>query len=109
MFPLKSMPEPRHPLHTQEWVDMVEQHYPGGYKQQFYRRQGKSTAQALAMLARAIEEPYKEFYIMDHYGTPEANRHLAELLRRCIDKLELQHMRVYQDKGRLCLMFGEKK
>lgn len=106
--PFKTM-KPRHPLHPQDWVDMLEAQYPGGYNQNFYRRQGKSTAQALIAIATAIQNPYTKVNIRDHYGTINANEHQLRMIEGMIDKLGLEHIKLGKIDNQHFIQFGEIK
>lgn len=86
---LKDMP--LHPLHTRKWLmAMLEQ----GEDVMLIRsrRTGKSTVQALTYIAKAISNPGKHIEVSDHFGTPEATRHLMMVTRNMVHALGLQHI-----------------
>lgn len=86
---LKDMP--LHPLHTRKWLmAMLEQGEDVVVIRS--RRTGKSTVQALTYIAKAISNPGKRIEVSDHFGTPEATRHLTMMMRSMIDVLGLQHL-----------------
>ncbi len=67
------------------------------------RRTGRSTAQALHLIAEAIENPRQPRRVTDHHRSTEADRHLLNLVRALVRKLELDHFRFSTDS----ISFGE--
>ena len=76
-----------HPLH-QDASDVLLAHI----EKEPYRLTGRSTAQALGYLSRAIKSPNTRVYIQDHHGTPQADRHLTDMISEMVQKLGLRHM-----------------
>jgi len=84
-----------HPLHTIEWLtDSIKG--TGTYPDPT-RRTGRSTAQALRLLAKAIETPHVKVYIKDHHGSEPAHRNLRYMMQGMAEKLGLEHMQFTQD------------
>ena len=54
------------------------------------RRRGKSTGLALQTLGYAILNPGKKVKILDHHGTRQADRHLANMIYKMVEDLKLQ-------------------
>jgi hypothetical protein len=57
-----------------------------------YRRRGKSTVQALTILAQAISNPGEWIEIRDHHGSGMAHRALQLLIAQSADRLGLEHI-----------------
>lgn len=90
-----------HPLHTPEFICMCVADtgwYPGS------RYTGRSTAQALHYIAKAIEHPFESIAIVDHHGTRLADEHLVMQARSLAAKMGLQHL--YFDKHKRTVTFG---
>lgn len=80
-----------HPLHT---VEMVVNHLRQTGKYLGDRHTGRSTAQALRLIANAIENPEKLLIIEDHHGTTNADYSLQHTVQKMIDLLEFKHFTV---------------
>jgi len=93
-----------HPLHDinemADWMRINNEYYP------VERHTGRSTIQALRYIAEAMENPYKEIQISDHYKSSEANLMLLERIKDIVILAELDHFtfRPYN----YSLTFGEK-
>jgi len=86
-----------HPLHDAEFLKMI------GEKNSD-RRTGRSTAYAFRLISEAIFHPNIPIRIVDHYGTHEANRMLAQMIGDIIQKMGLKHMTI--NGAKLTLTFG---
>ena len=98
------------PLHTPEMIAQVIS-ATGEYFDP-KRQSGRSTALALRYISDAIEHPRAPIRIKDHHDSIEADRHLAELVKMMIFKLELKHMYVCVqlregDRVKFYVSFGE--
>lgn len=60
-----------HPLHSAEFIENFRGHEDVGL-----RRTGRSTAQGLEIIARAIKRPHFQIVIADHHGTLLADLNL---------------------------------
>ena len=78
------------PLHTPEMIAQVIS-ATGEYFDP-KRGSGRSTALALRYISTAIERPREPIRIKDHHDSAQADRHLAEIVKMMIFKLELKHM-----------------
>ena len=76
-----------HPLHDAEFLALIGE-------QNKDRRTGRSTAYAFRTIADAILHPGKPIRIIDHYGTPEANRMLARMIGHIIEQTGLKYMTI---------------
>jgi hypothetical protein len=76
-----------HPLHTAEFLTMFG-------KKNTDRRTGRSTALAFRIISDAILNPNMPIRIIDHYGTHEANRMLANMVSDIIEKTGLQYLTI---------------
>lgn len=54
------------------------------------RPTGKSTAEALEAISKAMKEPGKKVKIWDHRGSPEAHRYQMKMIQSFIDRLRLK-------------------
>ena len=81
------------PLHTPEMIAQVIS-TTGEYFDP-KRGSGRSTALALRYISAAIEHPRVPIRIEDHHDSVDADRHLAEIVKMMIFKLELKHMYVW--------------
>lgn len=98
------------PLHTPEMIAQVIS-ATGEYFDP-KRGSGRSTALALRYISDAIEHPRTPIKIKDHHDSIEADRHLAELVKKMVFKLELKHMYVWVqlregDRVKFYVSFGE--
>lgn len=78
-----------HPLHSPAFVSrhvLCHGEYPG------VRCTGRSTAQALRLLAEAIQQPGVTIKITDHFPTVSADRELMHTMQGMVDRLGLEHM-----------------
>lgn len=92
-----------HPLHTAECVaDYVRS---TGEYFDVTRRTGRSTMQALRLLASAIESPRLPVPITDHRGTLQADRALMSMMKDMVDVLGLREM--YFNLGNMTVTFGK--
>lgn len=98
---------PRHPLHTQDFVDNLNRTTPGGYAAHMERRTGRTTAIALQAISKAIRHPGKPIYCEDHHAGSQAARHMTSLIRDTIARLNLQGIEVSQKGDRVELLFGK--
>ena len=90
-----------HPLHSTRFIlDHVET--TGRYPDK--RATGRSTAQALHYIAKAIEHPFESIAIVDHHGTRLADEHLVMLAQYLANSMGLQHL--YFDKQGRTVTFG---
>lgn len=85
------------PLHTPEMIARVIS-TTGEYFDP-KRGSGRSTALALRYISDAIEHPRAPIRIKDHYDSAQADRHLAEIVKMMIFKLDLKHMYVWDQQG----------
>ena len=83
------------PLHTPEMIAQVIS-TTGEYFDP-KRGSGRSTALALHYISNAIEHPRAPIRIKDHHDSLEADRKLAESVKKMILKLELKHMYVWDE------------
>lgn len=91
-----------HPLHSIELVHntlLMTGHHIGN------RRTGRTTAHALSALGAAIANPFVPVVVVDHHGTPQANRHMLTVMRDMADRLGLDHL--YFDMNRGTVTFGQ--
>jgi len=86
-----------HPLHDAEFLAMI------GDKNSD-RRTGRSTAYAFKLISEAIFHPGQPIRIIDHYGTHEANKMLAQMIMRIIEQTGLNYLEI--NKATLTLTFG---
>ena len=98
------------PLHTPEMIVQVIS-TTGEYFDP-KRRSGRSTALALRYISDAIGHPRVPIRIMDHHDSVQADRLLAENVKKMIFKLELKHMYVWDqrrdgDRVKFYVSFGE--
>ena len=98
------------PLHTPEMIAQVIS-ATGEYFDP-KRGSGRSTALALRYISTAIERPREPIRIKDHHDSAQADRHLAEIVKMMIFKLELKHMYVWDqlregDIVKFYVSFGE--
>ena len=98
---------PRHPLHTQDFVDRLNATTPGGYAAHMTRRTGRTTAVALEAISKAIRSPGTTLYFEDHHPGQAAARNLASLIRDVAERLRLSEINVATKAGRVELRFGE--
>lgn len=98
---------PRHPLHTQDFVDRLNATTPGGYAAHMTRRTGRTTAIALEAISKAIRSPGTTLYFEDHHPGQAAARNLASLIRDVAERLRLSEINVTTKAGRVELRFGE--
>lgn len=98
---------PRHPLHTQDFVDRLNATTPGGYAAHMTRRTGRTTAIALEAISKAIRSPGTTLYFEDHHPGQAAARNLASLIRDVAERLRLSEINVATKAGRVELRFGE--
>ena len=89
-----------HPLHDAEFLAMIGQ-------ENADRRTGRSTAYAFRLISEAILHPGQPIRIVDHYGTHEANKMLANMTWGIIKKTGLQHLSINQ--ANLTLTFGRRE
>lgn len=54
-----------------------------------YRRTGRSTRQALRIIAEAITNPCREYVVIDHFGTHQASKLLLWRIAELAEKMEL--------------------
>lgn len=80
------------PLHSIEWLTH-RMHVTGEYPD-VVRGTGRSTAQALEYIAKAIQNPYVTVHVRDHAATLEATRVLCRAIEVMCCSLGLLHMRV---------------
>jgi hypothetical protein len=92
-----------HPLHTAEFLEHFKDH-----KDVDLRRTGRSTAQGLEIIARAIKRPHTQIVIVDHHGTLAADVNLANMVRVMVQRLDLKYLRFGKlDSGRPYVVFGD--
>jgi hypothetical protein len=92
-----------HPLHTAEFLEHFKD-----YKDVELRRTGRSTAQGLEIIARAIKRPHTQIVIADHHGTLAADINLAHMVKVMVQRLDLKYMRFGRlNDGRPYLIFGD--
>jgi len=77
-----------HPLHDEEFLAMIGKDSD--------RRTGRSTAYAFRLISDAILHPGKPIRIVDHYGTHEANKMLAQMILQIIEQTGLQYLKINQ-------------
>jgi hypothetical protein len=78
------------PLHTPELIARHIQ-YTGEYWPN-ERCTGRTTAQALRLLAEAISNPHTRITIVDHHPTVMAATNLRRLMQDMVHILQLEHM-----------------
>ena len=98
------------PLHTPEMIAQVIS-ATGEYFDP-KRGSGRSTALALRYISDAIGHPLIPIRIIDHHDSVQADRLLAENVKKMIFKLELKHMYVWDqrrdgDRVKFYVSFGE--
>lgn len=86
-----------HPLHDAEFLSKIGEKHSD-------RRTGRSTAYAFRLISEAILHPGKPIRIIDHYGTHESNRMLANMILEIIAKTNLKYLTINQ--ANLTLTFG---
>jgi len=86
-----------HPLHDAEFLAMI------GDKNSD-RRTGRSTAYAFRLISEAILHPSQPIRIIDHYGTHEANKMLAQMIMNIIEQTGLNYLEI--NIATLTLTFG---
>ncbi len=93
-----------HPLHSPKFIfDFMRstgEYFPAE------RGTGRTTALALRIIAQAIEDPHREYPIVDHQDTIIANRSLAERVNAMVSCLGLAHITVKPVACTIC--FGER-
>ena len=77
-----------HPLHDEEFIAMMGKDSD--------RKTGRSTAYAFRLISDAILHPGKPIRIVDHYGTHEANKMLAQMILQIIKQTDLQYLKINQ-------------
>lgn len=98
------------PLHTPEMIAQVISATDEYFDPK--RGSGRSTALALRYISDAIENPRAPIRIKDHHDSVQADRLLAEIVKKMIFKLELKHMHVWdqlhqEDRLKFYVSFGE--
>jgi len=78
-----------HPLHDAEFLAMIG-------KKNTDRKTGRSTADAFRLISDAILHPDKPIRIVDHYGSHEANKMLANIICDIIEKTGLKYLTINQ-------------
>ena len=86
-----------HPLHDKEFLAMIGKDSD--------RRTGRSTAYAFRLISDAILHPGRPIRIIDHYGTHEANRMLAQMILQIVEQTGLQYLKINQ--ANCTLTFGK--
>ena len=79
------------PLHSEEYV-LSALRSPEGYETDMHT--GRTTAIAFETIAKAIRSPRTKIGISDHFGTYEATKFLANIIKDIIAQTELKHMYV---------------
>jgi hypothetical protein len=92
-----------HPLHDAEFLDGFYKAY--GNCSIGARRTGRSTAEALRVLAWCIEHPYEPLHVSDHFGSTASNQHLLSLAHIIAMKLDLKEL--YFNRGNCTVTFGD--
>lgn len=98
------------PLHTPEMITQVISATCEYFDPR--RGSGRSTALALRYISEAIDHPRVPIRIKDHHDSAQADRLLAENVKKMIFKLELKHMYVWDqlregDRVKFYVSFGE--
>jgi hypothetical protein len=86
-----------HPLHDADFLAMIGE-------ENADRRTGRSTAQAFRIISDAIFHIGMPIRIIDHHGTHEANKMLAQMIMRIIEQTGLNYLEI--NKATLTLTFG---
>lgn len=73
------------------------------------RQTGHSTALGLKHISEAILRPYTWIEIIDHFGTIDANRNLAQMMKLQVHKLELKQIYFKQTNSNFYIAFGDPK
>lgn len=73
-----------HPLHDEVFIQL--------FGENSRRRTGRTTAAVLNALAQAILFPGQKVFVMDHYPTIEANRHMLRMVMEFAARLDLKHI-----------------
>lgn len=77
-----------HPLHTPEFVCAQIQQTGEYFDEQ--RQTGRTTAAALALIAKCIRTPRNPLSIRDHAGIPAADVNMRSVVRIVVQKLQLK-------------------
>ena len=85
-----------HPLHDKEFLSIVG-------KKNADRKTGRSTAQAFRIISDAILHIGMPIRIIDHHGTHEANKMLAQMIMSIIEQTGLNYLKI--NKATLTLTF----
>mgnify|MGYP003661104348 CR=1 FL=1 len=85
-----------HPLHNKEFLSIIGKNID--------RKTGRSTAFAFSLISYAILHPNRPIKIIDHHGTHESNKMLAEMIFRIIEQTGLQYLKI--NKATLTLKFA---
>lgn len=79
-----------HPLHTPDWVVQyikASGEYPGS------RATGRSTAQALRLIAQCIESPRTWYACLDHHGTRLSHANLRHTAQGLVSDMGLRYFK----------------
>ena len=76
-----------HPLHDKLFLALIGEKYTD-------RRTGRSTALAFRIISDAILNPNMPIRIIDHHGTHQADRMLANMIMDVIEKTGLQYLTI---------------
>ena len=67
---------------------------------------GATTVIALRSIAAAIAAPNHRIYIQDHHGTEAADKHLLEMIKSMLSKLEFEYFTTGHSVVRYWICFG---